>query len=47
MAGPYNMVLKVKQEKPLFAGVQRVRSGEFTFSSAKLLDILDAFNAMK
>jgi len=47
MAGPYNMVLKVKQEKPLFSGVQRVRPGEFTFSSPSLLDVLDAFNAMK
>lgn len=47
MGGPYTMVLKVKQEKPLFPGAQRVRQGEFTFSSANLLDILDAFNAMK
>ena len=47
MAGPYTMVLKVKQEKPLFPGVKRVRPREFTFSSAKLLDVLDAFNAMK
>ena len=47
MAGPYTMVLKVKLEKTLFPGVQRVRQGEFTFSSARLLDVLDAFNAMK
>ncbi|MBC8088149.1 MAG: M55 family metallopeptidase [Phycisphaerae bacterium] len=47
MTGPFTMVLKVKQEKPLFPGAQRVRQGEFTFSSANLLDLLDAFNAMK
>lgn len=47
MAGPYKMVLKVKQEKPLFPGAVRVGPGEFTFSSANLLDVLDAFNAMK
>lgn len=47
MSGPYSMTLKVKQERPLFAGAQRVGQGEFTFSSARLLDLLDAFNAMK
>jgi len=47
MAGPYSMVLKVKQERPLFPGAQRAREGEFTFSSPDLLEILNAFNAMK
>jgi D-amino peptidase len=47
LAGPYNMVLKVKQERPVFPGAVRVRQGEFTFTSANLLDVLDAFNAMK
>jgi len=47
LAGPYSMVLKVKQERPLYSGAQRVRSGEFTFSSPDLLEILNAFNAMK
>ena len=47
MGGPYSMVLKVKQERPLYAGVQRVQPGEFTFSSPDLLEILSAFNAMK
>jgi len=45
--GPYTMVLKVRQERPLFPGAQRVREGEFTFSSANLFDVLNAFNAMK
>jgi len=45
--GPYTMVLKVKMERPLYAGAQRVREGEFTFSSPDLLDVLSAFNAMK
>ncbi len=47
MAAPYTMVLKVKQERPLYAGAQRVREGEVTFSSPDLLAILAAFNAMK
>jgi len=47
MAGPYSMVLKVKQERPLFPGAVRVREAEFTFSSPDLLEILNAFNAMK
>ena len=47
MAAPYAMTLKVKQERPLYPGAQRVREGEFTFSSASLLDVLSAFNAMK
>jgi D-amino peptidase len=47
LAGPYTMVLKVRQERPLYRGAQRVRDGEFTFSSADLLEILNAFNAMK
>jgi len=45
--GPYTMVLKVKQERPLYPGAQRIREGEFTFSSADLLEVLKAFNAMK
>lgn len=47
LSGPYTMVLKVKQERPLYAGAQRVRDGEVTFSSPDLLAILSAFNAMK
>lgn len=45
--GPYTMVLKVKQERPLYSGATRVRQGEFTFSSPDLLEVLKAFNAMK
>ena len=44
---PYTMVLKVKQERPLYRGAQRVKEGEFTFVSRDLLEILSAFNAMK
>jgi D-aminopeptidase len=47
ISGPYTMVLKVRQEKPLYAGARRVGEGEFTFSSPDLLEILNAFNAMK
>jgi D-amino peptidase len=47
LAAPYTMVLKVKQERPLHPGAQKVRDGEFTFSSPDLLAVLAAFNAMK
>jgi D-amino peptidase len=47
LPGPYTMVLKVKQERPLHPGAVKVRDGEFTFSSPDLLAVLAAFNAMK
>jgi D-amino peptidase len=47
LAGPYTMVLKVKQERPLHPGAQKVRDGEFTFTNPDLLAVLAAFNAMK
>ena len=47
LASPYTMVLKVKTERPLYPGAQKVRDGEFTFTSPDLLAVLSAFNAMK
>jgi D-amino peptidase len=47
MAGPFTMVLKVKQERPLHPGARRTGDGEFTFTSPSLLEVLNAFNAMK
>jgi len=47
LASPYRMTLKVRQERPLYSGAERVRPGEFTFASPDLLEILNAFNAMK
>jgi len=47
LPGPYTMVLKVKTERPLYPGAQRVREGEFTFTSTSVLEVLSAFNAMK
>lgn len=47
LAGPYTMVLKVRQEKPLYKGAERVAQGEFKFTSPDLLEVLNAFNAMK
>jgi D-amino peptidase len=47
LAAPYTMVLKVKQERPLHPGAQRVRERELTFTSPDLLAVLAAFNAMK
>src|SRR3954471_3926313 len=47
LSPPYTMVLKVKQERALYAGALKVRDGEVTFASPDLLAVLAAFNAMK
>jgi len=47
MKGPFTMILRVKQERPLHPGAQRTGAGQFTFTSPDLLQILNAFNAMK
>ena len=47
MRAPFEMVLKVKEERGTFAGARRVRDKEFAFSSSDLLEILSAFNALK
>ena len=47
MSGPYTMVLKVQTERDLYPGAIRTGEGEVTFTSASLLEILNAFNAMK
>jgi len=47
MPGPYTMILKVKQERPLYSNATRVGPGESRFSSPDFLEVLRAFNAMK
>ena len=47
MPGPYTMILKVKQERQTYKGAERIREGEYRFSSPDFLEILNAFNAMK
>jgi D-amino peptidase len=47
MAGPYTMVLKVRNEKPPYKGAEKTGPGEFRFTSPDLLEVLNAFNAMK
>ena len=47
MPGPYTMILKVTQERPPYEGAERLREGEFRFSSPDFMEILNAFNAMK
>jgi D-amino peptidase len=47
LAGPYTMVLKTKQERALYPGAVKGKDGEVTFRSASLLEVLNAFNAMK
>ncbi|MBK9239936.1 MAG: M55 family metallopeptidase [Acidobacteria bacterium] len=47
LTAPYTMVLKVKVDKPLYGNAVRPRPGESVFEHADLLEILNAFNAMK
>ena len=44
---PYTMSLKVRQEKPLYRNATRQTAGESRFQHNDLLEILNAFNAMK
>lgn len=44
---PYTMVLRVKEDRPLYPGAQKSGEKEFTFTSSDLLEVLAAFNAMK
>lgn len=44
---PYTMVLKVKKERDLYPGAEKTGDGEFTFTSADFLEVMDAFNKMK
>src|SRR5688500_14626991 len=36
--GPYTMVLKVKQERPLYKGAERVSAGEFRYASPDFME---------
>ena len=47
MNPPYTMALKVRQEKPLYGNATRQTAGESRFQHNDLLEILNAFNAMK
>lgn len=47
LASPYRMHLKVRTDRALFPGAQRPRAGEAVFTHADLLEVLNAFNAMK
>jgi D-amino peptidase len=47
MPGPYTMILKVRNEKPPYKGAEKTGPGEFKFTSPDLLEVLNAFNAMK
>jgi D-amino peptidase len=47
MTPPYTMVLKVRNDRPLYREAERARPGETTFRHADLLEVLNAFNAMK
>ena len=47
MPGTYTMVLKIRNEKPPYKGAEKTGPGEFKFTSPDLLEVLNAFNAMK
>lgn len=47
LPGPYTMTLKVRTERPLFKGAERIAPGESRFSTPDFMEILNAFNAMK
>ena len=47
MSGPYTMILKVRSEKSPYKGAEKTGPGEFKFTSPDLLEVLNAFNAMK
>jgi D-amino peptidase len=40
MQGPYTMVLRVRQERPLHPGVRQTGPGEFTIKSPDLLEVI-------
>ena len=44
---PYEMVLKVRREKPLYPGAEKIGEGAFSFTSSDFLAVMDAFNKMK
>lgn len=44
---PYTMVLKVRKERELYPGAEKTGEGEFTFTSADFLEVMNAFNQMK
>lgn len=47
LAPPYNMVLKVKRDGKTFEGAVSAGAGEYRYTSADLLKVLEAFNALK
>jgi len=47
LSAAYTMVLEVRQERPLYPGARQLGERAVTFTSPDLLEILNAFNAMK
>lgn len=47
LVAPYEMSLEVKKESGQYAAASRVKQGLFRYSSPDLLEILNAFNALK
>jgi len=47
LSPPYRMVLKVRKDKPLYGHATRPQAGEAVFVHDDLLEVLNAFNAMK
>jgi D-amino peptidase len=47
LTSPYTMTLKVKKERALYPGAEKTGEGEFVYTSADFLEVMDAFNKMK
>jgi D-amino peptidase len=47
LSSPYTMTLKVRKERDLYPGAEKTAEGEFVFTSADFLEVMDAFNKMK
>ncbi|UCE41091.1 MAG: M55 family metallopeptidase [Candidatus Aminicenantes bacterium] len=47
LSSPYTMTLKVRKERDLYPGAEKISEGEFVYTSPDFLEVMDAFNKMK
>ena len=47
LRAPFTMSLKVRNEKEPYPGVQKVRDGEFTFTTNDIMEVINAFYKMR
>lgn len=46
LKAPFKLHLKVKRERELYPGAEKISEGEFIYSSDKIMDVIEAFNKM-